>query len=84
MKRARKIVCDFCGAETDNPGCWPPDAGCYCVNEVTIRLKTGEAYIETRRGKTLTVDMCPKCFREKLIPWFESQGTKAREEKWNE
>ncbi|HYA43043.1 MAG TPA: hypothetical protein VEF34_17205 [Syntrophobacteraceae bacterium] len=84
MRYAKNVVCDFCGAETENVECWPPDSGRYCVNEVTIRLRTGEDYIESSRGKTFTVDMCPKCFVEKLVPWFESQGARVREENWHE
>ena len=84
MRNSEKVICDFCGAETDNAECWAPESGAYCVNEVTIQLKTGEVYIETSRGKTLTVDLCPKCFLKKLIPWFESQGAKVREENWHD
>jgi hypothetical protein len=83
MRYENRVVCDFCDAETDDPECWPPQSGQYCINQVTIQLKTGENYIETKHGKTLTIDMCPKCFLEKLIPWFESQGIEVREEIWH-
>ena len=84
MQYTNKVVCDFCGAETDDIECWHPQSGPYCINQVTIQLKTGDMYLETKRGTTLTVDMCPKCFLEKLTPWLESQGIKAREEIWDD
>ena len=84
MRNGRRVTCDFCGAETDDPECWPPKSGYYGINKVIIQLKTGESYLETRHGKTFMVDMCPKCFREKLAPWVESQGAKVREKDWND
>lgn len=83
MRNAGKITCDLCGAETDDAECWPPGSGYYSVNKVIIEWKTGELYPETRRGKTFMVDMCPKCFREKLVPWVESQRAKVREKDWS-
>lgn len=33
-------------------------------------------------GKRIEIDICPKCFKEKLVPWLEEQGCEIREEKW--
>jgi hypothetical protein len=35
-------------------------------------------------GEDTTVDLCPKCFTEKLLPWLKTQGVKPRTEKWEE
>lgn len=83
MRYGRKAVCDFCSAETNDEERWPPKSGDYSINQVTLQLKTGHAYLETRHGKTLTIDMCPMCFLEKLVPWIESQGAKIREKDWD-
>ncbi len=29
------------------------------------------------------VDLCPECFKERLLPWLDSQGAKARIEDWD-
>lgn len=29
--------------------------------------------------KKIIIDMCPNCFKEKLIPWLEDQGAKIEE-----
>lgn len=84
MKYRERLVCDFCGEETDHAECWPPRSGYYCINQAIIQFKTGDKYDEFERVKTLNVNMCPKCFLEKLMPWLESQGIKVREETWSD
>ena len=46
----------------------------YEVKETEIRLKTGSNYPEGGSGEETTIDICPECFTEKLIPWVKSQG----------
>jgi len=71
-----KTVCDLCGVETNRAGNWPSETGDNW-NETTIEAEIGWNYgHEGASYKRTTVDICPKCFMEKLIPWVESLGGK--------
>lgn len=78
-----ETTCDLCGVVAKH-GRW--ESSVYEVNEtdieVTVRQKDGDSYPEGGSGTKYIVDMCPKCFKEKLIPWLESQGCKAEREDW--
>jgi len=78
-----KRKCDLCGIESK----WSEwGAGCYEVAEsnvtVEVTCKTGESYPEGGSGTEFEVDICPKCFKEKLVPWLRSQGAKVDGEEW--
>jgi len=79
-----KTTCDICGAEAKK-GLWQSSA--YEVNEVeievTVRQKDGTSYPEGGYGTKYEVDMCPNCFKTKLIPWLESQGCKTERKEWD-
>ena len=68
------VTCDLCGAK--------PKARGYDINEVEVRHKVGELYPEGGSGTETRVDMCGKCFYEKLVPWLISQGCSPHEEEW--
>lgn len=79
-----KVTCDLCGAEAKK-GDWR--SSIYEVNEVELRVavrqKDGRAYPDGDGwGTKFEVDMCPDCFKTKLIPWLESQGCKAERKEW--
>ena len=63
-------MCDFCGLSTDNE--WKQDR--YDDIEVELDLKIGERFPEASFGKIISFDMCPDCFKDKLIPWAKTQG----------
>lgn len=78
-KQTTKLVeyrCDICNADLIelNLG--------FKVDQVTIECRVGTMYPEGGPGETLDVDMCAKCFREKLVPWLELQGATVREREW--
>ena len=79
-----ETTCDLCGTIAKN-GYW--DRSNYEVNEteieVKIKQKQGEAYPEAGWGKEILIDMCPKCFTEKLIPWLKTQGADIQETDWD-
>ena len=60
------VTCDFCGVKHANHS--------YDINEVEVRHKEGVLYPEGGSGTETRVDMCGKCFDEKLVPWLRSQG----------
>lgn len=43
-----------------------------------VKLEEGTSYPEGGSYEGFILDICPKCFKDKLIPWFESQGGKVR------
>lgn len=70
------VTCDLCGMEIKLEEE-------YTVNEVEVRHKVGSNYPEGGSGEETSVDMCGKCFDEKLIPWLISQGAKPNTEDWD-
>ena len=75
------MFCDLCGAKTAYDDNWA--SGIYNIQETEVYLKEGEQYPGSGYGMEYRADICPKCFKEKLIPWLKSQGCKAEMEEWN-
>lgn len=74
--------CDLCGRLAKVPGSrWDGDG--FAVSETEVRLKEGRSYPEGGSGSEHRVDICPDCFRAKLIPWLESQGAAISERDWD-
>lgn len=71
------IQCEICKSLTTDAGNWGGDR--YGVDRVTITLEEGNRYPEGGTITTTLVDLCPKCFRDKLLPWLQGQGGQARE-----
>ena len=70
------VSCDLCGATII-------ESSDYTVNEVEVRHKTGTSCHDGGCGEETSVDMCGKCFEEKLVPWLRSQGAEARAKDWD-
>jgi len=78
-----KVTCDICGREGQMSD-WPVEGGTgYETNETKVYFKTGTAYPEGGSGVEYDVDVCPKCFTERLIPWLRSQGAAVRKTEWD-
>jgi len=79
-----ELRCDLCGCRATNERY---DAGMYVRNEVTLKVTVhhtkGKDYPEGGWGTEFIVDMCPECFRDKLIPWINSQGGDVQEKEWD-
>lgn len=85
--------CDLCGKTTENNSRWPStikvDQPRWSlgvdknVRETTVKMEVGDRYPEGSWGDVTQFDICTDCFITKLIPWFESQGAKPREEEWD-
>ncbi len=86
MEKTRLVetTCDLCGRVASR-GDW--DSSNYEVAEsevkVIVRQKGGTAYPEGGSGTEIVVDVCPKCFKEKLVPFLRSQGAKIEEREWD-
>ena len=74
-----EIFCDLCETKAKDAS-W--SSSYYNIDDtniemqVTIDCKTGEMYPEGGSYEEYIIDLCPKCFKSRLIPWLESQGAK--------
>lgn len=75
-----EMKCDLCSA-TSRKDDWTTVS--YEVNETEICLKEGDSCPEGGSGTEIEVDICPECFKTKLIPWLESQGATIRQKEWD-
>lgn len=79
-----KILCDLCGKQGIGDS-W--ESGYYECNEteveVTIHQKDGHTYQGGGDGYQYTVDLCPDCFKDRLIPWLNSQGANLKPVEWD-
>lgn len=46
----------------------------YDISSTCIVMEDGNTYPEGSDFERTTVDLCPDCFRKKLLPWLASQG----------
>ena len=71
-----KTTCDICGLviETEQ----------FSEEKVTVQYKTGNSYYpEGGSGEVEGVDMCPNCWKEKLVPWLRAQGCDIHTVEWD-
>lgn len=71
-----KITCDICGVEIKARE-WGD------AEEIEVKHRTGTAYPDGGSGEETTVDLCAKCFDEKLIPWLRAQGAQPTTKEWD-
>lgn len=78
--------CDLCGKKTKKSNNDWSD-GCYEINEteitVVVKQKEGEVYPEGGSGTEYEIDLCPDCFKDRLIPWLNGQGANLKEKDWD-
>lgn len=78
-ERTVKVVCDLCKAE-GHYGQW--NNSWYEINDTTInmeiRQREGNQYPEGGSSTEVVIDLCPKCFKDRLIPWLQSQGAEIK------
>jgi uncharacterized protein (DUF2225 family) len=79
-----EVSCDLCG-KVGRYGDWESSNWEVAESEIEIevRYKDGASYPDGGSGQKYNVDICPECFKDKLIPWLESQGCKAKFEDWD-
>ncbi len=79
FKVVDSITCDLCGDETNKN--WKTEP--YDATETDISMKTGNDWPEGGSGDLIEVDICPTCFKDKLIPWVRSQGGTETVTEWD-
>jgi hypothetical protein len=79
-KRVKVVIeCDLCRANRNH---WAQNP--WEIGQTEVSMRIGELDPGGDFGEDTTVDLCPKCFTEKLLPWLKTQGVKPRTEKWEE
>lgn len=82
-----QILCDLCKKPGTAPSEWSTSYSSYEVNEteltVTVRQKEGYNFPEGGDGTEYVIDLCPDCFKNRLVPWFKSQGAEIKEKDWD-
>ena len=80
-----KTVCDLCGRESPGTG-WTSEL--FEIDETELKVRTcvrrkkGSNYLDGGWGTEIEVDICPDCFKGKLVPWLKSQGVEIEEREW--
>lgn len=69
------IECELCERTCTNDN-WSSRQ--YEVTRPKVSLTVGENYPEGGYGTETILDICPDCFRDKLVPWFQSLGDQIR------
>ena len=76
-----KITCDLCGNEMDENGHIDEDGRYdeYTIEAVTVSYETGTCYPEDGHNtETELFDICPTCYKTKLVIWLKGQGATPR------
>ncbi len=78
MEEIVYIECDLCHKRAPNPDGteneWLPKSDQYGVATTEIRMETGMRYPDSGDMEVVQFDICPTCFKEKLIPFFAEDG----------
>jgi hypothetical protein len=86
VKKFVRRTCDLCGVASKRGEDWEPISSSHNVNEtevsVTVKHRMGWSYPEGGSGTEVEVDLCPKCFKDRLIPWRPSQGAPIEVREW--
>lgn len=79
QKCVDKITCDLCGAMSPRGDSWSNDAR-EDVAETSVSMTLGWGSRDGGDKTTTLYDICPTCFKSKLMPWLEAQGAKPQTE----
>lgn len=76
-------ICDICGQKSRGNE-WSSKK--YNINEtdinITIKQKEGSDCSDGGSGTEYDIDLCPKCFKDRLVPWLISEGAQIDEKEW--
>ncbi len=77
-------TCDICGHTVHGRRVvddeWSEQA--YHKEQVTVVMDSGDVYPDNGFGSKLSFDICPECFRTRLVPFLQSLGAVPYVESW--
>jgi len=65
-------ACDICGKTKRGNNNWT--GGTWNIERVTVQIEEGEVFPEIGTTETLEYDICPECFRTRLVAFLASLG----------
>ena len=81
-----KMICDLCGFQSPSAGSWPsrdPDDYYYTGN-TTVEFRDGHFYGDGEgSGLEFKADICPTCFKEKVMPALANLGCGVKIQEWD-
>ena len=82
IERERVVAteCDLCHTKKTGDGWWGENA--YDVAETQVSCRWGSNYPEGGWGSEIEVDICLKCFKQRVVPWLKEQGVAVVEKEW--
>lgn len=82
VTREEKVVdvfsCDLCGRASPTSYDWSPHGDCELSTCIELRDTTSATAYPEWTGTVTKADVCPGCFKEKIIPALEAIGLKFR------
>ena len=79
-----ELRCYICGRKAPSPeNIYPWVKKMYSMCEVEVRLREGTQYPEGGSGQDVSFDVCPKCFKEKLVPALFALGAQPHVMDWD-
>jgi hypothetical protein len=76
-------TCDICGSKAKNKENWDSNEK-YYVNKVTIKHIVGNSFPEGGGGKEYHLDICPKCFTNRILPKLKLEfDIEPRKREWD-
>ena len=83
-KRLDVLSCDLCGAVAIDAE-W--ERGVWSVGGTTVMVEVsqeeGQSYPDGGSGTKYEIDLCPVCFKDRLVPWLRSEGAVIEEVGWD-
>ena len=67
-------VCDICGIHSSESSNWSKED--YGHDEIIVSRRMGHHYPGEGYDDVLDLDICPKCFEEKIEPFLKGLGVK--------
>jgi hypothetical protein len=84
VEEINEILCDICKAKKYRDGWGTSESMSERYDDVTIQHNiTDTSYPEGGSGSTLELDICPKCFVTKILPFMESIGLDREYKEWD-
>ncbi len=79
VMRTVAVICELCKKKYKNED-WGRTyyEHLECKATLEVHLEEGSSYPEGGQFDAIILDICPTCFKEKLVPWFVSQGGVVR------
>ncbi len=87
-RRLECVICDICGKESGENEEWPDDSGdemggcTYIKTRVKLVRTWSPGWNDPDHHMATRFDLCPACFKNKLMPWLAGQGVAMPAEKW--